>query len=141
MGLGVLYCTGLLESLPILYKKMYVDKKVIAHLEKCYAMTEITVEGKRCFLAAAEKVGPCYLFSESPPGWSAGGRALGAPSQSHGMRKRGITVRSVLTPLPEWPTRCTSCEATAMTLSSGPTARSTSWPIMYSQNDRLQDAA
>ena len=141
MGLGVLYCTGLLESLPILYKKMYVDKKVIAHLEKCYAMTKITVEGKRCFLAAAEKVGPCYLFSEGPPGWLAGGRELVAPSQSHGMRKRGITVRSVLTPLPEWPTRCTSCEATARTLSSGPTARLTSWPIMYSQNDRLKDAA
>lgn len=43
---------------------MRVEKKVIAHLDKCYAASEITVEGKRCFLAAAEKVGPCYLFSE-----------------------------------------------------------------------------
>ena len=65
MGLGVLYCTGLLKSLPILYKKMYVDKKVIAHLEKCYAMTEITVEGKRCFLAAASRVATPMTATES----------------------------------------------------------------------------
>ena len=43
---------------------MNVEKKVIANLKKCYAMTEITVEGKRCFLAAAEQCDPCYLFSE-----------------------------------------------------------------------------
>ena len=43
---------------------MKVDKKVIATLPKCYAMSEVTVEGKHCFVAAAEKDDPCYLFAE-----------------------------------------------------------------------------
>ena len=43
---------------------MKVDKKVISNLNKCYAMSELTVEGKHCFLVAAEKKDPCYLFSE-----------------------------------------------------------------------------
>ena len=43
---------------------MHVEKKVISNLNKCYAMSEITVEGKRCFVVAAEKHDPCYLFSE-----------------------------------------------------------------------------
>ena len=43
---------------------MKVEKKVISNLNKCYAMSEITVEGKHCFLVAAEKSDPCYLFSE-----------------------------------------------------------------------------
>ena len=43
---------------------MKVEKKVISDLTKCYAMSEITVEGKHCFLVAAEKDDPCYLFAE-----------------------------------------------------------------------------
>ena len=43
---------------------MNVEKKVISNLNKCYAMSEITVEGKRCFVVAAEKHDPCYLFNE-----------------------------------------------------------------------------
>ena len=44
---------------------MKVEKKVISNLNKCYSITDITVEGKPCFLVAAEKKDPCYLFSES----------------------------------------------------------------------------
>ena len=43
---------------------MKVEKKVISDLTKCYAMGEITVEGKHCFLVSAEKDDPCYLFAE-----------------------------------------------------------------------------
>ena len=43
---------------------MHVTKKVISNLNKCYAMSEVTVEGKHCFVVAAEKHDPCYLFSE-----------------------------------------------------------------------------
>ena len=43
---------------------MHVTKKVISNLNKCYAMSEVTVEGKCCFVVAAEKHDPCYLFSE-----------------------------------------------------------------------------
>ena len=43
---------------------MNVEKKVISNLNKCYAMSEVTVEGKRCFVVAAEKHDPCYLFNE-----------------------------------------------------------------------------
>ena len=43
---------------------MKIEKKVISNLNKCYAMSQITVEGKNCFLVAAEKADPCYLFSE-----------------------------------------------------------------------------
>ena len=43
---------------------MKVTKKVISNLNKCYSIAKITVEGKPCFLVAAEKHDPCYLFSE-----------------------------------------------------------------------------
>ena len=43
---------------------MHVKKRVICNLNKCYAMSEVTVEGRRCFVAAAEQHDPCYLFSE-----------------------------------------------------------------------------
>lgn len=43
---------------------MKVEKKVISNLNKCYSMAEITYKGQHCFLAAAEKHDPCYLFSE-----------------------------------------------------------------------------
>ncbi len=43
---------------------MKVEKKVISNLNKCYSITDITVEGKPCFLVAAEKKDPCYLFAE-----------------------------------------------------------------------------
>ena len=43
---------------------MKVEKKVISNLNKCYSMSEITVDGEHCFLVAAEKQDPCYLFSE-----------------------------------------------------------------------------
>ena len=43
---------------------MKVEKKVISNLNKCYSLSELTHEGKHCFLVAAEKKDPCYLFSE-----------------------------------------------------------------------------
>ncbi|MBQ9593709.1 MAG: hypothetical protein IJR36_07525, partial [Lachnospiraceae bacterium] len=43
---------------------MKVEKKVISNLNKCYSLSEVTVEGKHCFLVAAEKTDPCYLFAE-----------------------------------------------------------------------------
>ena len=43
---------------------MKVEKKVISNLNKCYAMSELTWKGQHCFLVAAEKKDPCYLFSE-----------------------------------------------------------------------------
>lgn len=43
---------------------MKVEKKVISSLNKCYAMSELTYKGEHCFLVAAEKHDPCYLFSE-----------------------------------------------------------------------------
>ena len=44
---------------------MNITKKVIAKLNKCYALSELTYQGKDCFLVAAEKQDPCYLFSKS----------------------------------------------------------------------------
>lgn len=44
---------------------MKVEKKVLANLNKCYSIAPLTVEGKPCFLVAAEKQDPCYLFSEA----------------------------------------------------------------------------
>ena len=44
---------------------MKVEKKVIANLNKCYAISSLKHNGKNCFLVAAEKSDPCYLFSES----------------------------------------------------------------------------
>lgn len=43
---------------------MNVEKKVIFNLNKCYAMSELTYKGEHCFLVAAEKHDPCYLFAE-----------------------------------------------------------------------------
>lgn len=43
---------------------MKAEKKIISSLSKCYAMAELTYKGKHCFLVAAEKQDPCYLFSE-----------------------------------------------------------------------------
>ena len=43
---------------------MKVEKKVISNLNKCYSLSEVTVEGTHCFLVAAEKTDPCYLFAE-----------------------------------------------------------------------------
>ena len=43
---------------------MHVQKKVIAQLNKCYALSELTYQGRHCFLVAAEKSDPCLLFDE-----------------------------------------------------------------------------
>lgn len=43
---------------------MKVEKKVLASLNKCYALSELTYKGEHCFLVAAEKSDPCYLFAE-----------------------------------------------------------------------------
>lgn len=43
---------------------MKVEKKVIAELTKCYALTELNYKGEHCFLVAAEKQDPCFLFTE-----------------------------------------------------------------------------
>ncbi len=43
---------------------MNVEKKVISNLNKCYSISELTYKGEHCFLVAAEKHDPCYLFSE-----------------------------------------------------------------------------
>jgi hypothetical protein len=43
---------------------MKVEKKVVANLNKCYAISELPFKGQHCFLVAAEKQDPCYLFSE-----------------------------------------------------------------------------
>ncbi|MCI8464713.1 MAG: hypothetical protein HFI63_02455 [Lachnospiraceae bacterium] len=41
---------------------MKIEKKVIARLEKCYALAKLKKGGQDCLLAAAEKNAPCYLF-------------------------------------------------------------------------------
>jgi len=43
---------------------MKVEKKVISNLNKCYAIGDITYKGEHCFVVAAEKNDPCYLFAE-----------------------------------------------------------------------------
>ncbi len=43
---------------------MKVEKKVISNLNKCYAISALDFKGQKCFLVAAEKTDPCYLFSE-----------------------------------------------------------------------------
>ncbi len=43
---------------------MKVKKKIISNLNKCYSIAELTYQGEHCFLVAAEKQDPCYLFSE-----------------------------------------------------------------------------
>lgn len=43
---------------------MKVEKKVISNLNKCYSISQLTHQGRNCFLVAAEKYDPCYLFAE-----------------------------------------------------------------------------
>ncbi len=43
---------------------MNVEKKVIGSLNKCYSMAELDYKDRHCFLVAAEKQDPCYLFDE-----------------------------------------------------------------------------
>jgi hypothetical protein len=43
---------------------MNVEKKVISNLNKCYSLSELNYKNKHCFLVAAEKTDPCYLFAE-----------------------------------------------------------------------------
>lgn len=43
---------------------MKVEKKVIGNLNKCYSISPLTLRGRSCFLVAAEKHDPCYLFAE-----------------------------------------------------------------------------
>ena len=43
---------------------MKVEKKIISNLNKCYSIAELTYQGEHCFLVAAEKQDPCYLFSD-----------------------------------------------------------------------------
>lgn len=42
---------------------MKVEKKVISNLNKCYALAPLRYQGRDCFLVAAEKHDPCYVFS------------------------------------------------------------------------------
>lgn len=41
---------------------MFVQKKSICELEKCYSIAPFHQHGEPCFLVAAEKHAPCYLF-------------------------------------------------------------------------------
>ncbi len=41
---------------------MKYTKKVIGALEKCYALSQVTVQGRECLLVAAEKHAPCQRF-------------------------------------------------------------------------------
>lgn len=43
---------------------MKVTKKVIDKLNKCYCISELIYRGLHCFLVAAEKQDPCYLYRE-----------------------------------------------------------------------------
>lgn len=43
---------------------MQYEKHIVTALEKCYAVSPLTVDGKSRLLVAAEKLGPCYLLSE-----------------------------------------------------------------------------
>lgn len=42
---------------------MRTEKKVLAKLNKCYALGTVVVNGRECFLAASEQNEPCYLFT------------------------------------------------------------------------------
>ena len=44
---------------------MKYQKKVISDLNLCYSLAELTYKGQHCFLVAAEKHDPCYLFDEA----------------------------------------------------------------------------
>ena len=41
---------------------MKVTKKVLGHLEKCYALASVTYQGQPHFLVASELAKPCLLF-------------------------------------------------------------------------------
>lgn len=41
---------------------MKFQKKVISHLNKCYSIASLRSQDKLCFLVAAEKNDPCFLF-------------------------------------------------------------------------------
>ncbi len=43
---------------------MKIEKKKIATLNKCYALSRLRSQGQEAFLVAAEKHDPCYLFRE-----------------------------------------------------------------------------
>ncbi len=43
---------------------MKIEKQVIASLNKCYSISPLDYKGTPCFLVAAEKHDPCYLFDE-----------------------------------------------------------------------------
>lgn len=43
---------------------MKFEKKVIGTLNKCYSLAELQYKGEHCFLVAAEKEDPCFLFNE-----------------------------------------------------------------------------
>ena len=43
---------------------MKFTKKSIGKLNKCYSLAELEYKGEHCFLVAAEKQDPCYLFNE-----------------------------------------------------------------------------
>ncbi len=42
---------------------MRIEKEVIGSLPKCYSIAKLRYHGEECFLVAAEKKDPCYLFS------------------------------------------------------------------------------
>lgn len=44
---------------------MKAEKKVVCSLNKCYSMATLRYHGEDCFLVAAEKHDPCYLFSRN----------------------------------------------------------------------------
>ena len=44
---------------------MKFHKKSIGNLNKCYSLAELQYRGEHCFLVAAEKQDPCYLFNEA----------------------------------------------------------------------------
>ena len=44
---------------------MKYQKKLISDLNLCYSLAELTYKGQHCFLVAAEKHDPCYLFDEA----------------------------------------------------------------------------
>lgn len=43
---------------------MNINKKVIKELNKCYSIAPLKYNDENCFLVAAEKQDPCYLFDE-----------------------------------------------------------------------------
>ncbi|MCM1175384.1 MAG: hypothetical protein NC341_10075 [Blautia sp.] len=42
---------------------MNIEKRVLAKLEKCYSIAPLRYRDEDCFLVAAEKQDPCYLFN------------------------------------------------------------------------------